>query len=185
MAWLHGYEMSDSDLVLSIISSKYCVSGPYLLSYFNLKHIAYRRLDSVSVFRWNLLCWAQWIELVPISGHQLKISYINQTLCAGVVREGLALSIGPNRVSSTWKWKQNADSQILHILNKNRMTDNVRKLIYEHHILLDLINCNLIFLIQNYVINCYEIWGSCRSRYEDYCLLWYDIMQSGRNVRVY
>jgi hypothetical protein len=29
-----------------------------------------KRLDSVSVFRWNLLSWAQSIELVPICGHQ-------------------------------------------------------------------------------------------------------------------
>jgi hypothetical protein len=29
----------------------------------------FRILDSVSVFRWNLLSWAQSIELVPISGH--------------------------------------------------------------------------------------------------------------------
>jgi hypothetical protein len=37
----------------------------------------FRRLDSVSVFRWNLVSWAQWIELVPFSGqeHQHKIEY--------------------------------------------------------------------------------------------------------------
>jgi hypothetical protein len=29
----------------------------------------FRRLDSVTFFRWNLLSWAQSIELVPISGH--------------------------------------------------------------------------------------------------------------------
>jgi hypothetical protein len=28
------------------------------------------RLDSVSVFRWNLLSWTQSLELVSISGHQ-------------------------------------------------------------------------------------------------------------------
>jgi hypothetical protein len=32
------------------------------------KSITFRRLDSVSVFRWHLLSWAQSIELVPISG---------------------------------------------------------------------------------------------------------------------
>jgi hypothetical protein len=30
--------------------------------------ITFRRLDSVSVFRWNILNWAQSIELVPIFG---------------------------------------------------------------------------------------------------------------------
>jgi hypothetical protein len=41
---------------------------------------AFRRLDSVSVFRWNLLSWVQSIELVPISGHlhQHNIEYINR-----------------------------------------------------------------------------------------------------------
>jgi hypothetical protein len=29
-----------------------------------------KRLNSVSVFRWNLLSWTQSIELVPLSGHQ-------------------------------------------------------------------------------------------------------------------
>jgi hypothetical protein len=47
---------------------------------FYLKHTSFRRLDSVSVFRWNLLSWAEPIELVPISGHQYQheIGYINQ-----------------------------------------------------------------------------------------------------------
>jgi hypothetical protein len=36
---------------------------------FYLKHTTFRRLDSFSVFRWNLLGWAQSIKLVPISGH--------------------------------------------------------------------------------------------------------------------
>jgi hypothetical protein len=41
---------------------------------------AFRRLDSVSVFRWDLLSLAQSIQLVLISGsqHQHKIGYINQ-----------------------------------------------------------------------------------------------------------
>jgi hypothetical protein len=35
---------------------------------FLFKYTAFRRLDSVSVFRYNLLSWAQSIKLVPISG---------------------------------------------------------------------------------------------------------------------
>jgi hypothetical protein len=34
-----------------------------------LKHTTFQRLDSVAVFRWNLLSRAQSIELVRISGH--------------------------------------------------------------------------------------------------------------------
>jgi hypothetical protein len=32
---------------------------------FYLKHTAFRKLDSVSVFRWNLLNWTQSVEFVP------------------------------------------------------------------------------------------------------------------------
>jgi hypothetical protein len=37
---------------------------------FTKKSTTFRRLESVSVFRWHLLRWAQSIELVPIYGHQ-------------------------------------------------------------------------------------------------------------------
>jgi hypothetical protein len=40
---------------------------------FYLKHMTFQRLDSVSVFRWNLLSWAQSIELVPISIDEHRI----------------------------------------------------------------------------------------------------------------
>jgi hypothetical protein len=50
----------------------YCVSGHYTSSCFYSKHITFRKLDSLSVFRWNLLSWAQLIELVPISGYQIE-----------------------------------------------------------------------------------------------------------------
>jgi hypothetical protein len=33
------------------------------------QNIVFWRLDSVSIFKYNLLCWAQSIELVPIFGH--------------------------------------------------------------------------------------------------------------------
>jgi hypothetical protein len=33
------------------------------------------RLDSASVFRWNLFSWAQSIELVPITGSRLHSQY--------------------------------------------------------------------------------------------------------------
>jgi hypothetical protein len=48
----------------------YCVSGHYPSSRFYLKHTAFRRLSSSSVFRLNLLSWVQSIELVSITGHQ-------------------------------------------------------------------------------------------------------------------
>jgi hypothetical protein len=57
------------------------VFGHYSSSnFFYLKH-AFQRLDSVSDFRWNVLSWAQFVELVPISGQQQqhKMGYINQT----------------------------------------------------------------------------------------------------------
>jgi hypothetical protein len=49
--------------------------------------------------------------------------------CVGaeVGREGLALSIGPNRVSSIYRWRQCSVSGILCVLNKNRRMDNVQK----------------------------------------------------------
>jgi hypothetical protein len=55
--------------------------GHYPTSCFYLKHTTFRRADSISAFRWNLLSWAQSIELIPISGHQHqhKAEYINQT----------------------------------------------------------------------------------------------------------
>jgi hypothetical protein len=58
----------------------HCVSRHYPPSCFYLKHTAFRILDSVSVFRWNLLSWTQSTELVPISEHehQYKTGYINQ-----------------------------------------------------------------------------------------------------------
>jgi hypothetical protein len=37
---------------------------------FIFQNTTFRRLDSVSVFRWNLLSWAQLIGLVPISWKQ-------------------------------------------------------------------------------------------------------------------
>jgi hypothetical protein len=42
----------------------------YPSSWLYLKHTTFRKLDSISVFRWNLLSWAQSIELVPISRKQ-------------------------------------------------------------------------------------------------------------------
>jgi hypothetical protein len=33
---------------------------------FYLKHATFRRLNSVSIFRWNLRSWTHIIELVPI-----------------------------------------------------------------------------------------------------------------------
>jgi hypothetical protein len=47
---------------------------------FLLEHTVFQRLDSVSVFRWNLLSWTQSIELAPISGnqHQHKAGCIYQ-----------------------------------------------------------------------------------------------------------
>jgi hypothetical protein len=61
----------------------YCVCGHWPFSSFYLKqYTTFRRLDSVSVFRWNLLIWAQSVELVPISGHQHqhKTRYVKEPL---------------------------------------------------------------------------------------------------------
>jgi hypothetical protein len=38
------------------------------------------RLDYVSVFKWNLLSWAQSIELVPISGPDRVINVKKHTI---------------------------------------------------------------------------------------------------------
>jgi hypothetical protein len=59
----------------------YCVSGHYPSSCYYLQHPMFQRLGSVSIFRWNLLSWAQSIQLVPISRHQQqhKTGYINPT----------------------------------------------------------------------------------------------------------
>jgi hypothetical protein len=35
---------------------------------FIFQNITFQKLDSVSIFRWNLLTWAQSIERLPISG---------------------------------------------------------------------------------------------------------------------
>jgi hypothetical protein len=47
---------------------------------FLFKNTMFRRLDSISIFRWNILSWAQLTELVPISGHlyQHHIGYTSQ-----------------------------------------------------------------------------------------------------------
>jgi hypothetical protein len=45
----------------------YCVSVYYPLSCFYLKNTTHRKLDSASIFRWNLLGWAQLTELLRIS----------------------------------------------------------------------------------------------------------------------
>jgi hypothetical protein len=47
---------------------KYYVVGHYP-SFCLYLNTTFRRLDSVSVFRWSLLSWAKSIELVPIAGH--------------------------------------------------------------------------------------------------------------------
>jgi hypothetical protein len=65
-------------------------------SCFYLKHTIFRGLDSVSIFRWNVLSWAQ----------------------SMVWREWLALSTGPNWVGPTWRRRQNPVSETLCVLNK-------------------------------------------------------------------
>jgi hypothetical protein len=37
-----------------------------------IQNTMFRRLDSVSVFRYNLLSWAQSVELAPISGDRIQ-----------------------------------------------------------------------------------------------------------------
>jgi hypothetical protein len=53
-----------------------------------LENTTFRRLDSVPVFMWNLLSWAQQIELRSVSGHhQVKVTLqlaVSQSVCLGV-----------------------------------------------------------------------------------------------------
>jgi hypothetical protein len=70
---LHTYQTTQchvcENLKAYLNRNSFCVSGHSPSSCFYLKqNTTFRRLDSVSVFRWNLLSWVQSIELVPISG---------------------------------------------------------------------------------------------------------------------
>jgi hypothetical protein len=82
----------------------HCVSGHYPSFHFYLKHTMFRILVSVSVFRWNLLSWAQSSELVLISGHehQYKIGYINQTQHKPSVRVKTNIKITPRMSPRTY-----------------------------------------------------------------------------------
>jgi hypothetical protein len=65
----------------------------------------FRRLDSVSIFIFNLLIWAQTIELVPVSGRSPIVA---------------------NWVGYIWKQRQNPVSETFCIiLNKKRTMDDV------------------------------------------------------------
>jgi hypothetical protein len=66
---LHDVELHNLYPLTNIIIVQLCVSGHHPSSCFYLKHTTFRRLDSVSIFGWNLLTWAQSMELDPISGH--------------------------------------------------------------------------------------------------------------------
>jgi hypothetical protein len=57
-------------LVRLIRMYNYCVSGHCPSSCLYLRHTAFWRLDSVFVFRWNLLSWTQLIKLVSVSACQ-------------------------------------------------------------------------------------------------------------------
>jgi hypothetical protein len=69
------------------------------------------------------------------------MSYLSQMVCAvlgmytltcvgaGVLRQGPALSTGPNWVGSTWRRRQNPVSETLCVWNKNRTMDNIFLLI--------------------------------------------------------
>jgi hypothetical protein len=83
--------------------------------------MTFRRLDSVSVFRWNLLSWAKSIELFPITGLQHQHKHSTNR------RQGIALSIGHNWVGSTWRRRHNPVSETLCVLNKSRTMDRVQK----------------------------------------------------------
>jgi hypothetical protein len=56
-----------------------------------IKNMMFWRLESVSIFRQYLLCWAQLIELVQ--------------------RRGQALSVEPNRVGFTWNAEKDSTLQ--------------------------------------------------------------------------
>jgi hypothetical protein len=72
------------------------VSGHYQSSCFYLRLVMFRRLDSVSVLMWNLLGWAQSIQ-VPVYGHQHqhKIAYISQAhhKASARVKTNVSLSV--------------------------------------------------------------------------------------------
>jgi hypothetical protein len=62
-----------------VYNYNYCVSGHYLFSFYLNAHHFGDWILSLSSGE-NLLCWAQSVELVPISRHQdqHKIGHINQ-----------------------------------------------------------------------------------------------------------
>jgi hypothetical protein len=120
-----------------------------------------RRLDSVSVFsgtysvgpnryswslspetgfclrlQWNLLSWAQSIELVPISETGFCLLVQVEPVRSGQVdRADLYFlscrsgdrEIGPNWIDSTWKRRQNPVSETLYVLNRNNRMDDIQK----------------------------------------------------------
>jgi hypothetical protein len=65
--------------------------------------------------------------LTLADGCVLLGSYILSYVGADVRRWGLALSIGPNWVGSTWRRRQDPASERLCFLNKTRTTENVQK----------------------------------------------------------
>jgi hypothetical protein len=75
----------------------YCcsVSGYYTSSTFCLLHTTSRRLDSVSVFRWNLLSQAQSIQLVPNSGNQHQVKGTLRLTVSQSVSLGVKPHLGP------------------------------------------------------------------------------------------
>jgi hypothetical protein len=77
---------------------------------FYLKQATFRRPDSVSVFRWNLVRSTQSMELVLVFWPP-----------------DVVLSIGSNWAGSAWRQRQNPVSETLLVLSKSRTMDNVQK----------------------------------------------------------
>jgi hypothetical protein len=79
---IHEIERKSLILIVKIQSISYTNIMFRTLSIvlFLFKNTTFRRLDSVSVFRWNLLSWVQSVELILISGplYQHLIRYTGQ-----------------------------------------------------------------------------------------------------------
>jgi hypothetical protein len=54
-------------------------------------NITFQRQDSVSIFRWNLLRWAQYKEIVSVSGHQQQHQRVYKPITTQTFNKHVAL----------------------------------------------------------------------------------------------
>lgn len=69
--WIHKWQTDEKQL---------CFWTLYIIL-FLFKNTSFQRLDSVSIFRWNVLTWAQSVELVPISQREASKDISVQKSC--------------------------------------------------------------------------------------------------------